>query len=102
VRITLALIVLLSFGLAGCNPDDRRSIIRQIVRVPVAVPSQLLLCDPPLSVAGITSERQLARRTIRNEQRHWRCVRSIDAVRSLNADVRRRSAETVRAHGEVY
>lgn len=99
-RIVFAIVV--AIGLAGCNPDDRRSIVRSIVRVPVTIPTAMMVCEEPLPTAGITTERQLARRTVRNEARHWRCVRSIRAVVRFNRDVANRAQQQLRAMGEVY
>lgn len=89
--IRIVLLIVFATMLGACNPDDRQAIVRSIVRVPVAVPVGLMVCDPPEGTVGITTERQLAQRTVRNEARHWRCVRSIRALRSFNDGVARRS-----------
>lgn len=58
-----SILIALTMLRADCNPDGRQSIARSTVRIPVSLPISFQACEPAKATSGITTERQLARRS---------------------------------------
>lgn len=101
-KFKFALVISAALLIAGCTVRDDKPVLRSVARVPQPIPNELLRCERPLPTTGITTERQLARRTTRNEGRHWQCYNSIQGIQRFNEGVKKRAQEQLRALGEVY